>query len=146
MQDIFPDTWHELLYIAIYMLCNGNIISGLNEWSDEVSELDLFAQIDDRYCSELFANISINDEYLFFEKWLSIHKEKMVQYDVTTIQTYGDNKNEAAPGRNTAKDATKQVNMAVVFGCNSKLPLIYTILQGNISDKKNTYRNNRFYV
>jgi transposase len=135
LKSVFPNNWMEIMYIAFDMLCNGNIMTGINARSERILS-NLILLMDDNRCSELFAEITEYQKLKFFELWTKHIDEDCMQYDITSIDCCGDNIDEAKVGRTSAKKGIKQINLAFLFGHNSKLPISYEVLQGNMPDKK----------
>ncbi len=55
-------------------------------------------------------------------------------YDITSISSYGTLNEYIKNGYNQDKEKLKQINLAMLFGQDSQLPLYYHRMSGNISD------------
>jgi hypothetical protein len=67
LKDVFKDNWMYILTIAFYMVCEGNIMSGITDWFEETN-IDLVDKITNQMCSCLFAHISFNQKMNFFKQ------------------------------------------------------------------------------
>jgi transposase len=57
-------------------------------------------------------------------------------YDTTSISSYSQSLKQVRYGKNTEHDLLPQINLALLFGEKSGLPVYYRKLAGNISDVK----------
>lgn len=57
-------------------------------------------------------------------------------YDTTSISSYSDTLRQVKYGKNKDDDQLPQINLALIFGQDSKLPFYYRKLSGNIPDVK----------
>jgi hypothetical protein len=138
LKNVFVDNWHEMLYIAIYMLCEGNVMKGINTWSERVLT-NLVLEVDNDRCGYLFSEIKETDRLKFFELWSKFLGDNIIDYDLSSIDCFGDNLEEAEIGRHSAAKGIKQVNIAFLYGHNCKLPISYEPIQGNMPDKKTLF-------
>jgi hypothetical protein len=135
LKHVFVDIWLEILYIATYMLCEGNVMKWVNTWSERVLT-NLVHEVDNDRCGELFTEIKETDRLKFFELWSKHLGEDILDYDLSSIDCFGDNIEEAEVGRHSATKGIMQINIALLYGHKCKLPLSYEPIQGNMPDKK----------
>lgn len=57
-------------------------------------------------------------------------------YDTTSISSYSNTLKQVKYGLNKEHDLLPQINLTLVFGAESKLPVYYRKLPGNITDVK----------
>lgn len=55
-------------------------------------------------------------------------------YDITSVSSYGELNEYLKYGYNRDRENLKQINLALLFGQKSQLPIYYHQLPGNISD------------
>jgi hypothetical protein len=65
LEKCFPDKWAQMLAVAFYMLCEGNVMMYLADWFDD-TEVPFTNAIDGQRCSELFASITNDERMRFF--------------------------------------------------------------------------------
>jgi len=71
----------------------------------------------------------------FFKRQSRRRQEKeYLAYDTTSISSYSEYIKAVRYGKNKDNDGLPQVNMALVFGEESCMPVYYRILPGNITD------------
>jgi transposase len=134
LKQVFPEYWPEILCIAMYMVTDGSIISGINDWFEE-SKVDFIDQINDIMCSCTFSRITFTERMRFFSNWVSYIAEKeYIVYDVTSISTYSKNLSDAEFGYNRDGEKLPQINLGMFYGQTSRLPVYYNEYQGSITD------------
>jgi transposase len=135
LKSIFPDNYLQILSLAYYMVIEDSnalykypafakkhVLPFQNNLSSQrISEL--LSSIDDNSMSKFFVNQTkrrIDDEYF--------------AYDITSISSYSKNIELVKYGHNKDDDNLAQVNIAIIVGEKSLLPVYYRILPGNIND------------
>lgn len=86
---------------------------------------------------ELFGSIDEDAKQNFFllqgQRRL---EEEFLAYDTTSISSYSKSLKQVKFGINKDHDPLPQINLALLFGETSRLPVYYRKLPGNISDVK----------
>jgi len=135
LERCFPSKRRELLAVAFYMLCEGNVMMYLEDWFD-VTDISFAHAMGDRRCSEIFASISHDERMFFFEEWIKERqKEEYIAYDVTSISTWSTGIDIAEWGYNRDGESLPQVNLGMFYGATSRFPVYYTMYSGSIADK-----------
>ena len=125
----------DILTVAHYMLCEGNVMYYLSDWQeDNISYAS--AQRGSAALSRLFASIDIDSRIGFFNDWLKLkYSNEYIAYDVTSISSYGKGMESLEWGYNRDKEKLPQINLGMYYGQNSMLPLYYRIYSGSNPDK-----------
>ena len=135
LQKHFPGSWQEILTVAHYMLCEGNVLYYLPDFQEGTLSFchDVLSSADS---SRLFASIGKEERMAFFRDWITLRKNKeFIAYDVTSFSSYSKGTKDLEWGYNRDKEKLPQVNMAMYYGEESGLPLYYRIYPGSITDK-----------
>ena len=91
--------------------------------------------------SELFSKISEDKKLENFRKQAKRRSEKeYLAFDTTSISSYSELLKQVKYGKNKEDDDLPQINLAMLFGKRSMLPVYYRKLPGNIPDV-NTIEN-----
>ena len=135
VQQLFPDNWEQILTVAQYMLSEGNVMYYLPDWQDEnVSYTD--ERMTEQEISRLLSSIDETSRLLFFRLWMKEkYKGEYLAYDVTSISSYSKQLENLEWGYNRDKEILPQINMAMYYGEESRLPLYYRVYPGSITDK-----------
>jgi len=84
---------------------------------------------------DIFTSISENSKMSFFKKRAEKCLEnEYLAYDTTSISSYSEMMTQVKYGHNKDLDNLPQINLAMVFGETSMLPVYYRKLPGNIND------------
>ncbi|GAB6276005.1 MAG: hypothetical protein SAMD01599839_05450 [Rectinema sp.] len=85
--------------------------------------------------SELFACIDEDARRRFFLKQAQRRLEtEYLAYDITSTSSYSRLLSQVRYGRNKDHDPLPQINLAMLYGDVSRLPVYYRTLPGNIAD------------
>ncbi|HNV19971.1 MAG TPA: transposase, partial [Rectinema sp.] len=85
--------------------------------------------------SELFAALDEDSQQRFFHLQMQRRMEhEYLAYDITSISSYSELIRFVKYGKNKEHDALPQINLALLYGESSRLPVYYRSLPGNISD------------
>lgn len=99
--------------------------------------LPISQELSSQRISELFAKISSSACQRFFLKQQARRLEsEHLAYDTTSISSYSQLMKHVKYGYNKDGDALPQINLALVFGQSSMLPVYYRKLPGNMTDVK----------
>ena len=135
LERCFPSKWHQILSVACYMLCEGNVMMHIDDWFDE-TEISFCDRLDDQQCSRLFAGISYDERMCFFKEWVKLFTEQeYIAYDITSISTYSKGIDIAEWGYNRDGEQLPQINLGFFYGAQSSLPIYYDMYSGSINDK-----------
>jgi transposase len=141
LQKCFPENWEQILSIAYYLIMEDrNPLSRFPKWA--VTHTHPFGgNIPSQRSSELFASIGENAKQDFFRLQTErrLEKEYLV-YDTTSISSYSKSLKQVKYGYNKDHDPLPQINLALLFGEETRMPVYYRKLAGHIADVK-TVRN-----
>ena len=135
LKSCFPDTWKQILSLAYYLIMEDrNPLSRFPRWA--ASHRHPFGEvIPSQRSSELFGMIGEDAKQRFF---LSQARRRMeteyLAYDTTSVSSYSKLLKQVRYGLNKDHESLPQLNLALLFGETSGLPVYYRKLPGNIND------------
>ena len=134
MKKCFGEKWKFMLSLVYFLVHKGTALSRSEPWS--MSCLHPFDEsISSQRISELLREISEDERQQFLALWLEhILDEDYLCYDITSVSSYARHNEYTQYGYNRDNDSLEQINLAMLFGQNSRLPAYYRRMQGNISD------------
>lgn len=141
LKRCFPDTYRQILSIAYYLIMEDrNPLSRFPHWA-LLHRHPHGGVIASQRSSEIFASITEADRQHFFglQGKRRIEREYLA-YDITSISSYSKCLRQVRWGHNRDHDPLEQINLALLFGQESRLPFYYRKLAGNISDVKTLRR------
>ena len=135
LKAAFPDDYLKLLSLAYYLILEDESpMYRFSKWARNHYHPfgnDLTSQ----RISELFASINEEGKMKFFKLQSKRRSEKeYLAYDTTSISSYSELIAHVKYGNNKDGDQLPQVNLALIFGQESMLPVYYRKLPGNITD------------
>jgi transposase len=135
MKKKFPKYFDQIIALAQYMLCEGNIMSHYEDWYDEVYPHKNI-KLGSADISRIFQSIDYKSRMDFFRTWIyARNQSEYIVYDVTSVSSYAKGIEALEWGYNRDKENLPQINFAMYYGQQSMLPLYYCIYPGSINDK-----------
>jgi transposase len=131
----FPELADQIIALAGYMLCEGNIMYYFDDWTDDThSYKDV--KLSSPQISRVFQEIDYKRRMDFFKTWIYAREQnEYIIYDVTSISSYSQEIESLEWGYNRDGDDLAQINYAMYYGDQSLLPLYYCVYSGSINDK-----------
>lgn len=137
LNDIVPEKYKEILVLIYYTICEGDAYYLASKWS-EFNYLDIKSQdVSSQRISELLEKIgnSVDLKINFFKRWIREQKDiEAIYFDITSVSTYAKLLDFAEWGYNRDKEKLRQINIGLVYGSDSQLPLYYQVYPGSITD------------
>jgi transposase len=135
IRAVFPDKSGEILSLAYYLaLESESPMYRFSRWASDHRSPCGFS-IDSQRISEIMRDISEDEKMRFFRMQAERRQEKeYLAYDTTSVSSWSEYIKAVRYGKNKDDENLPQVNMALVFGEESSLPVYYRVLPGNISD------------
>ena len=136
LQETFPDNWPEILTCAFYEISERKPLYLCAPWSQSTITPENIVLSSPRI-SELLQNLGERDKdrFAFFKAWAKKRAEQeCIAFDITSISSYSKLNKFLEYGYNRDGEDLPQINMAMLFGENSLLPVFYSIVQGSIRD------------
>lgn len=137
LRTCFPDTWRQILSLVYYLILEDrNPLSRFPRWA-ATHWHPYGSPISSQRSSELFAAITETELQRFFklQGQRRIEKEYLA-YDITSVSSYSKCLKQVRYGKNKDNEPLAQINLALLFGQQSRLPFYYRKLAGNIPDVK----------
>ena len=127
----------QILSIAYYLVIEeGQPMYRFHKWG--VTHRHPFGKdIPSQRSSELFGLIAEEAKMDYFRRQAKRHGvNEYLAFDTTSISSYSQLIKQAKYGKNKEGDSLPQINLALLYGEESMLPVYYRKLAGNITDVK----------
>ena len=148
LKNNFEDKFDIIIEILLYQLTESKP-SYLMEYS--FTEDVLASEFSSQNISRLFSEIGKSESNInkFLKDWIDINKiQNSLFYDITSISSYSKYIEIVEWGYNRDCEKLPQINFGILYGSTSKLPLLYKIYPGSISDVstlKNIHEEMKIY-
>jgi len=135
LRACFPGNYKMLMSLAYYLVLESDSpLYRFARWAHDHPH-PWGEAIASQRISEALRNIPEASKLEFFKRQSRRRLEKeYLAYDTTSVSSYSEYVKAVRYGRNKNHDNLPQVNMALVFGEESCLPVYYRVLPGNIAD------------
>lgn len=134
LKQVFPEYWAEILSLAWYILSTGSALSHAEIWCQN-HDVPSKRVLSSQRISELLDTLSEGDRQMFFSIWgQSIIAKDYLCYDITSVSSYAEYNEYVRYGYNRDKEDLPQINIGMVYGQQSMLPVAYRQLPGSIND------------
>jgi len=137
LKRCFPDSYKQIMSLSYYLIMEDrNPMSRFPKWASTHTH-PFGKDIPSQRSSDLFGAITEDAKQNFFLLWGKRRLEsEFIAYDTTSISSYSQSLKQVKYGHNKDDDRLPQINLALLFGEESRLPVYYRKLPGNISDVK----------
>ena len=137
LKTCFPNTYKQILSIAYYLVLEDqNPLFRFKKWA-AIHRHPFGKDIPSQRSTELFQSVTEEAKMHFFRLQGKRRAEKEYwAYDSTSISSRSETLRQVKYGKNKDGDQLPQINLALVFGEESKLPFYYRKLAGNVPDVK----------
>jgi len=136
LKEQFPDTWQEILTCAFYEISERKPLYLCEQWSESTETIDGITLTSQRI-SELLQELGKSDRerQAFFKSWARHRAEQeYLAFDITSVSSYSKLIEFLEYGYNRDGEDLPQINLAMLFGETSHLPIFYSTSQGSIRD------------
>jgi len=137
LKACFPESYRKILSLAYYLILEDrNPLSRFPRWAS-IHRHPYGEVISSQRISELLASITEGARQRFFhlQGRRRIERE-FLAYDITSISSYSKSLRQVRYGYNKEHEPLEQINLALLFGQQSRLPFYYRKLAGNVPDVK----------
>ena len=137
LKTCFPNTYKQIQSIAYYLVLEDqNPLFRFKKWA-AIHRHPYGKDIPSQRSTELFQSVTEEAKMHFFRLQGKRRAEKEYwAYDSTSISSRSETLRQVKYGKNKDDDHLPQINLALVFGEESRLPFYYRKLAGNIPDVK----------
>ena len=135
LKHCFGSAGEEILSMAYYLVLEeGQPMYRFHKWG--LTHKHPFGEdIPSQRSSEIFGMISEDLKMDYFKRQAKRHGlNEYLAFDTTSISSYSHLIKQAKYGKNKEGDSLPQINLALLYGEESMLPVYYRKLPGNISD------------
>jgi hypothetical protein len=133
LERVYPDRWQDIFDLACFIVSNGEPFMYCQDW---LSKTDAFpADLTSADITRLLCSLGHNEQEAFFSEWGKYRSEKeYLALDITSVSSYSELIDEVAWGYNRDGENLPQVNLCLLLGEDSRLPVFQTLYNGSIKD------------
>jgi len=141
LSAVFPDDWKRILTCAYYLVSEGGALCHVSQWQQMYAS-PFRPPLTSQRVSELLTRITPTLQQDFFGKWADVNRQKDVYaMDITSVSSYSEQIDFVRWGYNRDGEKLPQINLIMLTGVRSHMPLYYRVIPGSIKDV-NTLEDN----
>ena len=134
LRGTFPDDHEHILALASFLFASGEPVSYCAEWMER-SDLHGVAPLAPQRVSELLKRITDQDRQRFFSAWSAWRSDhEYLALDITSISSWSELIDDVEWGYNRDGDSLAQINVCMLMGQESRLPVRMSVYNGSIRD------------
>jgi transposase len=134
IREALPQYWREIFTLASFLATTGEPAVYCEEWTMNAETLPVGSMSSQRI-SELLLSIEPVDRDMFFSSWCDFRSDReYLALDITSTSSYSELIDDVEWGYNRDKEKLPQVNICMLMGEQSMLPIYQTVFSGSLKD------------
>jgi hypothetical protein len=134
LREAMPDVWQEVFCLACYLVAEGKPVMYCEDWVASNDGLSVGSMSGQRI-SDLLAEIGCGQRNSFYRLWDKLIREReYIALDITSVSSYSEQISACEWGYNRDGESLPQVNICMLFGEESRLPVYQTLYSGSLRD------------
>jgi hypothetical protein len=134
LHDTFPSLHERIFALASYLVCSGEPVAYCADWVER-SDIEGVGSMSSQRVSELLRSVTVSGRERFYDRWAEYRSElEYLALDITSVSSWSQLIDDVEWGYNRDGDALPQVNLCMLMGQESHLPVRMTVYSGSIRD------------
>ena len=134
LRESIPDVWQEVFCLACYLVAADKPVMYCEEWVSSNSGLGVGSMSSQRV-SDLLVSFGCIERNSFYRSWHKLISEReYIALDITSVSSYSEQIDACEWGYNRDGENMPQINICMLFGENSKLPVYQSVYSGSLKD------------
>ena len=134
LRQAMPKYWREIFNVCFYIIASGKPLLHMEDWLSE-NESYPSGKMSSQRLSELLAAFGHKEQCEFFRMWNEVNEsDEYMALDITSISSYSQQILDNERGYNRDGENLSQINLCLLFGEETQLPVYQTIYPGSIMD------------
>lgn len=135
LQSALPTVWSAVLTLADYLVTAGDPFLYCEEWLSKTAAPDDIGSLSSQRISELLQTIPPDGREAFYRAWCQQRGEQeYLALDITSTSSYSDLIQDVEWGYNRDHEPLAQVNLCMLMGESSRLPIYQVLYSGSLKD------------
>ena len=134
LQQALPKYWKEICNLCFYIIANDKPLVYMEDWLAE-NESYPTGKMNSQRLSELLAAFGHKEHNDFYRMWNAVNEsDEYMALDITSISSYSKQILDNERGYNRDGENLSQINLCLLFGEETQLPVYQTVYSGSIMD------------
>ena len=136
MQEAMGNVWGEIFTLACYLVSSGDPFQYCENWVSN-TECPPVGSLSSQRISELLRCIDQSDRDRFYQLWCACRCEReYLALDITSTSSYSELIDDVVWGHNRDNENLPQVNICMLVGEETRLPVYQAVYDGSLNDVK----------
>jgi transposase len=136
LASAIPRKWQEILTLAMFMIASGDPLMHCNDWLYGHDSLPV-SKLSSQRISDLLGTMGFHERDGFYALWSRAGQPKETEYialDITSESSYSELIGDVEWGYNRDHEKLPQINLCMMFGESSRLPIYQELYNGSLKD------------
>jgi transposase len=134
LRQTMPKYWEEVCMLAFYLIASDKPLMYMEDWLAE-NEGYPVGRMNSQRLSELLAAFGPKEQNGFYREWNAVNEsDEYMALDITSISSYSKQILDTERGYNRDGENLSQINLCLLVGEETQLPVYQTIYSGSIMD------------
>ena len=134
LRETIPDSWRQVFCLVCYLVAADKPMMYCEDWVVTNAGLDAGSMSSQRV-SDLLASFGYQERNSFYRAWYEYVREReYIALDITSISSYSGQISSCEWGHNRDDEHLPQVNICMLLGEETRLPVYQTIYSGSLGD------------
>jgi len=135
LESAMPKFASQVYSLASHLVASGDPFIYCEEWLRSVDIADDVGPMSSQRISELLRNVTFGMREKFYYEWAGKRSEsEYLALDITSVSSYSELIEDVEWGYNRDGDELPQINLCLLTGETSKLPIYQTTYSGSLND------------
>jgi hypothetical protein len=134
LKEALPLGWQEVFVLAAHLVANGEPFMYCADWIEGTESYPV-GDMSSQRISELLTAILPEEREHFYQAWCRRRiEDEYLALDITSVSSYSELVEDVEWGYNRDGENLPQVNICLLMGENSRLPIYQTVYAGSLKD------------
>ena len=134
LRGAMPNLWKEIFTLACHLVSTGEPFMHCSDWINDTETLAV-KNMSSQQISEITASITVGMRDDFYSRWCARRaEEEYLALDITSASSYSEFIDDVEWGYNRDGENLPQVNICMLMGEKSRLPIYQVVYAGSLKD------------
>jgi transposase len=134
LSNSLTNKWHKIFMLVYYLLSCGDPYQDCEDWLEDTEGYNI-GKMSSQEISRLLKMITDEERNSFYSSWCDYCiQEEYLALDITSTSSYSNLIDDVEWGYNRDKEKLAQINICMLVGEKSGLPIFYNNYSGSLKD------------
>jgi len=134
LEKTMQEHWEEICMLSFYLIANDKPLMYMDDWLEENAGYSV-GRMSSQRISDLLNKFGQKERNDFYKAWCEANtSDEYMALDITSISSYSKLIQDCERGYNRDGEELNQINLCLLFGEETQLPVYQTIYSGSLHD------------